>query len=116
MSKINVSRFVLVALLVVAPFSAACTSDIATYCEKQCDCASSCTGDEDIDACIATGEAQAEIASIYDCGEEFDEAVACAAEERSCDPDSACAARFARVESCLDRVDFARWSLEHDVP
>lgn len=119
MTNINLTRLAFIASIALASSSAACTSEIAAYCEKSCGCASECRGDEEIDECVARGEASEEIASIYECGDEFDEVVSCANDERSCDADSACSGRVERLQTCLvaaEAYGFARWGLTDGAP
>lgn len=117
MTHTTISPIALLLALALVLTTAACGSDLTAACEHSCECAPDrCNGDEDIDVCVAEGEAQADIASVYDCGEQFDALVECITEERSCEVESACAPVADTLDACMDGVDFARWHLMSAAP
>lgn len=83
-----------------ALFATGC-SPYPSLCEAQMDCEGG--NDADIDACVVLLEAQEDIADTYDCGDFFDDYVACSDERSSCSNDN-----FGPGNDCNSERD--RWS------
>jgi hypothetical protein len=75
------------------------------YCEQAIDCSD---GNElDVDACIATAEAESERASLYGCSEFFENYRTCLEEESKCEagnfytPSNRCEKEQREFNSCM---------------
>lgn len=83
--------------------SVACSSRFADYCDK----ITSCSGgnDKDKDACIAQARSAEDVASDYDCSDQFDKVVDCS-ENLSCVngkiDSTPCAAQEKALDDCED--------------
>ena len=93
-------------LLVVAALSCAGCNDLhGVLCEAAAKCGSG--GDEEIDACIAKLDGEAEVAAIYGCDDLWDDFVTCMDETATCDDQElrGCGVENDRYESCIDTAE-----------
>lgn len=91
---------VLVGALFAPLFVAGC-SPYPSLCEAEMDCEGG--NDADIDACVVVYEAQEDVADTYDCGDFYDDYIACFDERARCSGDS-----FDANNDCNSERD--RWS------
>jgi hypothetical protein len=98
------TRHILSALgLLVLLASTHCSSGFSNYCEKERDCRGG--NDNDVDACVEQFIAAENIASAYDCGDQFDAAADCL-ENATCNAkdqrleNSACATQQKALSDC----------------
>jgi hypothetical protein len=86
--------------------AAGCGGGYSDYCTDAIDCSEG--NDSDIDACEVTFEANEDIASIYDCSEEWDEYYTCLEERSECNGDQFgpegddCADEYDDLRDCED--------------
>ena len=61
----------------------ACGPSYADYCTELVDCVNA--RDSDVDACVASLEADSDRAGLYGCGDYYDEYQDCRAEQSTCE-------------------------------
>ena len=94
-------------LLALCAGGAGCSS-IAELCEERADCEG--MSDQELDDCIVSDEAAADLADSYDCGEEFDASFDCWADNATCSdgvysvPEGACDSEGAAYQECMSKA------------
>jgi hypothetical protein len=78
---------------------------VSDYCEQRCDCEN--CNDRELDECEIRYSGNADIADIYDCGEEYDTLLQCRIDHGHCDndywtTDNDCDGESQDYDECVD--------------
>lgn len=109
-----------IALLSSLGFAALLITGCGPSHRDLCDRAQECSGgsDEDIDACVVDLDRRAEIASIYECNDQWNAYIDCMSENAVCDGETlrGCGAQDDAVGNCVEgrRTSTVRVRLESE--